>query len=174
MPDQDQEVHKLDVTFEVIEHPRDDNFPHSPNVVSHRGHQLRITAIILDVPEGTQRVKLQADVLVYGPETLSANGYTSSSVKLWGHAPEQAFPVNVDTPFPHPIDILVTKNNNDDHLGEGPYGTFINIAADNIGFEDDAHAAGAAGTADGGEAAPESGSIIIKTGHTFELDFVSE
>jgi hypothetical protein len=173
MSDQEEE-HKLDVDFEVMEYPRDEFFPRMPNIVSHRGHQLRITAIIRDVPEGTTHIGLQADVLVYGAETISEHGHASSSVRLWGHAPERSFPVNEDTLFPHPIDILVTKSLDDDHLGEGPYGTFINITAANTPFVDEAPAEESVGTAEDGEAGSGSGSITVRNGHTFEVDFVSK
>jgi hypothetical protein len=128
--------HKLDVDLEVIEEPEDDFFPspREPNVISHRQHTVKITAVIRDVPEDTQQLTLQAKILTLGKETLGQEGHTSSTVETWGTSDSVTvpYPSELCETLPCKISLIVERSLRDDHLGEGPYRGLVDISTSNI------------------------------------------
>jgi hypothetical protein len=123
---------KLDVDFEVIEEPEDVLFPRLPNVVSHRGHKVKIVAIIRDVPAQPMTISLRARVLVLDRETIGEKEHISRPAKIWGEAKEvtATFPSNDFLSLPFMIEAIVPRSLTDDHLGEGPhYQALVNVTA---------------------------------------------
>ncbi len=134
----DNEEHTLDVNLEVLEEPLDYYFPRQPNVVSHRGHQAKIIVTIHDVPdpEGTKTITLNATVLVFDKERAGNNGHVCSAARIWGTAEKVtvAFPWP-GWPRPYVKEIIVSRGNDDDHLGEGPYYQgLVNVTTSNEAF----------------------------------------
>jgi hypothetical protein len=125
-----EEEHKLDVDFEIIEDPVDEHFPRLPNVVSHRGHKVKILAVIHEVPnpDVATRISLNASVYVFGRETMGRQQHVSSTAHLWGQGREVTIDIPADPQFPVSIPIFVERTLNDDHLGEGPgFQAFANV-----------------------------------------------
>jgi hypothetical protein len=144
---------KLDVDFEIIEEPEDELFPRLPNVVSHRGHSVKIIAIIRSLPEPQEgrTISLRARVLVLDKKTMGAKGHISRPAEIWGEALDEP-PVKITSEefpnLPFSINIIVPKDDKpDDHLGEGPhYQALVNITTstgggDAVGGAEDGTAA---------------------------------
>lgn len=164
-------ANKLDVDFEVIEHPEDVLFPHQPNTVSRRGHRVKLSAIIREVPDNTTRIKFKATILTHGKQTIGENEHLACPVQVWGSAPEKivGFPSEEYPTLPCKIELIVPRTLGDDHLGEGPYQGFANIKTDNLPFNPDEVNKPDSGNGDGAE----SSSIIDPVG-LFSIQFVSK
>lgn len=121
----EREEHELDVDFEVIEDPEDLVFPRLPNVVSHRGHKVKITAVIHDLPhpERTTEITVGARVHVLNNAIMGEKGHVTLPFQLWGIAEDvmATFPSDQYPRLPFKIEIIVPKVPDDDHLGEGPH-----------------------------------------------------
>jgi hypothetical protein len=109
-------------------------FPRLPNVVSHRGHRVKILATIRQVPEPEPEevttVSLKARVLVLAPQTMGENENVSRLAQLWGEAPAvtATFPSIEFPSLPFTIHTIVPRGRGDDHLGEGPdYQALVNV-----------------------------------------------
>lgn len=117
--------HELDVDFEVIEDPEDRIFPRLPNVISHRGHRVKIAAIVRDLPhpERPTEIRLRASVFVLNNAIMGEKGHVAHPFQLWGRAEEMTvpFPSEQHPRLPFEIEIFVPRNDEDDHLGEGPH-----------------------------------------------------
>jgi hypothetical protein len=118
---------ELDVELDVVEQPEQSNFPRSPNVVSHRGHQLRINVTITSAPLDRRFVTLSAIVYAYGPERLGEQGHVSRERNLWGTDLPKTYPIDPDPEkLPQSYSIIVSEDG-DDHLGQGPYDAFVGV-----------------------------------------------
>ena len=122
-----EEDRELDVELDVIEQPEIANFPHRPNVVSHRGHRLLINVTITEVPEDRKFVTIAADVFSYGPERLGEVEHVSRTRTLWGDAIE-VFDIDPEE-LPAKYRIVVSPHPGDEHLGQGPYEAVVTVNA---------------------------------------------
>lgn len=124
--------HELDVDFEIIEDPEDLVFPRLPNVVSHRGHRVKIVATVHDVPhpERITDIKLLASIHVLNSALLNEKGHICHPFQLWGTSEElkATFPSEEYSKLPFKIEAIVSKDASDDHLGQGPdYEAFVEV-----------------------------------------------
>lgn len=121
---------ELDVELDVIElnylgHPIE-NFPRRPNVVSHRGHQIKINVTITQVAADTEYVTIGASVYAYGPERIGEEAHVSRSWSLWGSEPRVTKEIDPND-MPRTFSIVVSMADVDDHLGQGPYGGLVSV-----------------------------------------------
>jgi hypothetical protein len=128
----EQEKHELDVDFEIIEDPEDLVFPRLPNVVSHRGHRVKIIATVHDVPhpDRTTEITLSAFVNVLNNALLNEKGHICHPIQQWGTSKEltATFPSEQYSRLPFKIEAVVSRDAGDDHLGQGPdYEAFVNV-----------------------------------------------
>lgn len=130
---------ELDVDLDVFEQPEQANFPRRPNVVSHRGHKVKFTVTITDVPEDRKWVTISANVFTYGPEHLGEASHASRSRKLWGMEPGKPFEIDPEN-LPARYGVVVSKLGGDEHLGQGPYEAVITVNASTEAPEDPAAA----------------------------------
>ena len=117
---------ELDVDLDVFEFPEQPNFPRLPNVVSRRGHRLKFNIGINEVPEGTKSVTISAKVFAYGPEHLGSEAHSSRSRRLWGSAEPKNCNIDIEN-LPAKCDIVVDEDDEDEHLGQGPYEAVITV-----------------------------------------------
>ena len=115
----------LDFDIDVIEQPETPHFPRRPNIVSRRGHSVRFTVSINDVPENTKFVTISASVFAYGTEHLGPALNVSRKRKLWGRTQGTAFEIDSEE-LPAMLEILVSEDG-DEHLGQGPYEALITV-----------------------------------------------
>lgn len=119
---------ELDVELDVVEQPEQSNFPRLPNVVSHRGHQLRISVNITSVARDRRFVTLAAIVYSYGPERIGEQAHVSRRRNLWGLELPKTYPIDPDPEkLPQMYTIIVSEVNEDEHLGQGPYEAFVGV-----------------------------------------------
>lgn len=133
------EDHILDVDFRIVAvndqgevpvHPR------LPNVVSRRGHALKITAWVRDVPyrdnEFPVTVTLdRAEVSVYRNPDMGEEGDISRRKEFWGRNVEHdTKTIDARDDLPRRLEVTVFQVNHDDHLGQGPdYESAIEVTA---------------------------------------------
>ena len=118
---------ELDVELDVCEEP-EQNFPRRPNIVSHRGHQLRINVTITQVPSDAAFVTIAADVFAFGPERIGQEAHVSRSRKLWGNEPGITFKIDPDpVSLPAKFTLVISEFDGDDHLGQGPYEALVSV-----------------------------------------------
>lgn len=118
--------HSLDVDFVIV--AQDDNgdvpvHPRMPNVVSRRGHKLKIVAVVRDLPDAAipSRVTVHAEVFVLNNAAMGDEGDVSRPFQSWGvSALDGTGEVTSRAQIPFPISVMVSPTNNDDHLGQGP------------------------------------------------------
>lgn len=122
------ETDEIDVDIDVCEQPKHANFPRRPNVVSRRGHRIKLDIGIHELPEGTEWVVISAKVFNYGPEHLGPGAHASRSRKLWGKAGAKAFEIKPEE-LPTTFEIVASKEVVDEHLGQGPYEAVITVTA---------------------------------------------
>jgi hypothetical protein len=127
--------HELDVDFEVMEDPEDLVFPRLPNVVSHRGHRVKITAIVRDLPEPDTETKImfRVTVNVLNSSIIGEKGHISHPFAVWGEKEvEVTFPSDQLSRLPFKVEILVPMELEDEHLGQGPdYQALIDVTTNN-------------------------------------------
>jgi hypothetical protein len=129
----EQEDHELDVDFEIIEDPEDLVFPRLPNVVSHRGHRVKIIATVHDVPQPdrTTDITLSAFVNVLNNALLNEKGHICHPFQQWGTSKDLTvtFPSEQYSRLPFKIETIVSRDAGDDHLGQGPdYEAFVDVS----------------------------------------------
>lgn len=134
----DEHEHELDVDFEVIEDPEDPAFPRLPNVVSHRGHRVLITATVHDLPEpdtdSETTIKFSATVNALESPLMGERGHVSHPFAIWGTKEVEAkYPSQEHQRLPFKVEILVPMIEPvDEHLGQGPdYEALVNVTTDN-------------------------------------------
>jgi len=117
---------KLDVDLDVFEQPEQANFPRRPNIISRRGHAVRLIVTINQVADlGTKFVTISASVFALGPEHLGQASHVSRSRKLWADE-QKGFDIDAaDLPSRHEI---VVERDPDDHLGQGPYEAVVTVS----------------------------------------------
>jgi hypothetical protein len=118
-----------DIELEVIENPRDENFPRLPNIVSHRGHSLRIFVRVqgTEIPHNATAVKIGAEVITYGVNRIGRNRHVFRHSARWGKFDEKPFPLPKRRKLEYTFELVVEKQLGDDHLGEGPYDAFVTV-----------------------------------------------
>lgn len=166
----EREDHELDVDFEIIEDPEDLVFPHPPNVISHRGHSVKIIATVHDLPhpERVTEINMVAMVNVLGNAILNEKGHISKPFQLWGTADPLTvtFPSEKYSRLPFKIEATVTQNPDDDHLGQGPdYEAFAEVKTSSIGLastEEDTGATPSRGAAASPAAPRTEGAYVIR------------
>lgn len=134
----EHEEHELDVDFEIIEDPEDLVFPRLPNMVSHRGHRVKIIATVHDVPhpEMSTDITMLASIQVLNNALLNEKGHICYPFQLWGTSEELkvTFPSEEYSRLPFKIEATVSKDVGDDHLGQGPdYEAFVDITTSSGG-----------------------------------------
>lgn len=121
---------ELDVDFAVVEDPLDMHLPRRPNVVSRRGHKVKITGYIREIKDEVERLNVRAEVFLLGPQALAPGAHTSRRMRLWGDK-EIDVEIPPDANFPFPFEIIVEEKRPDEHLGQGPdYGAIITMRDD--------------------------------------------
>jgi hypothetical protein len=129
MPRANRDVDEPDVELEVVEDPLDPLFPRVPNVVSRRGHRVRINITAFDdelIPANATEVRLDADVITYGPDRLGHNRHLFRHASLWGRETRIVSLAPGHRP-PYSFYIIVPRLLGDDHLGQGPYDSMVAI-----------------------------------------------
>jgi hypothetical protein len=116
----------LDVELDVSEQPEEAKFPRRPNVISHRGHRLKLNVTIADVPPERPFVTITASVFTYGPERIGEEAHVSRSRELWGEERGRTFEIEPAN-LPAKLAIVVPKLGGDDHLGQGPYEAIVTV-----------------------------------------------
>lgn len=121
----DTEVHEFDVDFEIVavnESGEVQTRPRQPNVVSRRGHAVKIIAKIRDIPEteGPTEVTLKADVLVLANAVMGEEGDIARPFQRFGRAADVMATIQSRDNLPYTMEIVVPNTGNDDHLGQGP------------------------------------------------------
>jgi hypothetical protein len=146
----DTEQHKLDADFTLIAVDDQGDVPvhtRPPNVVSRRGHALKIIAQIRDVPneDFPVDVSIIAQVSVLGNPNTGDEGDVSRLSEFWGRSGEPAMgTIFSRDQLPLRLQIIVPKTNEDDHLGQGPdYEATVDITAGPSPFNPEVEAAGA-------------------------------
>jgi hypothetical protein len=124
------DVDEPDVELEVFEEPLDRLFPRIPNVVSRRGHRalkvnIRIKGREL-IPANASAVKLEAEVITFGPERIGANRHVFRHRQTWGTKMEE-IPLRSGHGPNYTFPIVILRSLGDDHLGQGPYDAVITI-----------------------------------------------
>ena len=132
----DSEQHTLDVDFTLVAVNNQGDVPvrpRLPNVVSRRGHAVKIIAQVRDVPDGEfpMDVSITAHVSVLNNPCAGDEGDLSRRFEFWGRSAE---PVIGTIPsrdqLPLRLEIIVPRTNEDDHLGQGPdYNATVTVAA---------------------------------------------
>jgi len=122
------EERELDVALDINEQPEQPNFPHRPNVISHRGHKLLINVTITEVPRDRQFVTIAATIFTYGPEHMGERAHVSRTRTKWGEEPGRVFEINPEN-LPARCEIVVERFGGDDHLGQGPYEAVVTVNA---------------------------------------------
>lgn len=150
----DTETHELDVDFEVVavvggvrgdmEVPVN---PRLPNVVSRRGHKLKIIATIRDVPDptGTTEITMNARVSVLNNAVMGDKGDLSRPFQNWGDAvPDVTMTFEPQDALPYRMEIVIPRTEHDDHLGQGPdYEATVTITSNTVSLATDATVSGA-------------------------------
>jgi hypothetical protein len=165
--------HELDVDFEVIEDPEDLIFPRMPNVVSHRGHGVKIITTIRDVPhpERTTEITLSATVHVLNNAILNEKGHVCHPFQVWGSAEDLTvtFPSEKFTRLPFKVEIRVPMDEDDDHLGQGPdLEAFVDVSTSSTLFastekeEEEENGEGEAAGAESSSTPRTEGSYVIR------------
>lgn len=115
---------ELDVDFEIVENPEDPTFPRLPNVISHRGHRIKIIATVHGVPypEKETDITMSASVHVLGSGLLNEKGHICHFIQPWGRAADVTvtYPSKAYPNLPFKIETIVSRDSGDDHLGQGP------------------------------------------------------
>lgn len=144
----DQEKHELEVGFEIQGVDDKNNEVqvrpglHLPNVVSRRGHRVKIIVSVFDVPDPTMKtiVRLQnATVNVFSDAVVGNKGDLARPSQLWGSnvadvSEVEVNPGDLDPGKPAPtIYIVVQPKGGDDHLGQGPdYEATVDVSSQTI------------------------------------------
>jgi hypothetical protein len=125
----DEVEHRLDVDFELIAVNDQGELPvrpRLPNVVSRRGHALKIITRIHDVPneadEFPVEVTINATVNVLANPIMGGEGDVSRLRQFWGdnaaNPAKKTF--NSRDELNDDITTIVRPPKHDDHLGQGP------------------------------------------------------
>ncbi len=126
-----------DIELEVFEHPIDRLFPRLPNVVSRRGHRaLKIVVRVQGnevIPPEAESVLIEAEVFVYGPDRVGNGRHLFSHRLRWG-AETQPFPLEYEHGPEYEFEVIVPRQLDDDHLGEGPYNATVKLTPQGEGL----------------------------------------
>ena len=130
------DVDEMDVQLEAFEEPLDELFPRLPNVVSHRGHKVKLKITIFQqLPPAATSVRLQAEVLTFGPERIGNNQHVFRHSALWGRLREPFdWPLMEGHAPPYRLYVIVQRQPGDEHLGQGPYEAFVSITPQGEGL----------------------------------------
>ena len=119
-----------DIELEVFEEPLDPRFPRFPNTVSRRGHRaikIRVTVEGTEtIPSTARSVAIVADINSYGNQRMGRNGYFFRHRLLWG-TKTIIFPLPEDHTPTYSFDVVVERQLDDDHIGEGPYEALVSV-----------------------------------------------
>lgn len=138
------EKHELQIDFEIQGVDDDGNEvpvrPRLPNVISRRGHQIKIIGSVYDVPDPTKEtiVRLEdATVNVFSNAVMGAKGDLARPSQEWGTSSEDGEvlikPGDLDPDDPPTVYILVEPNDGDDHLGQGPdYEALVDVSSQTV------------------------------------------
>ena len=173
--EREDEDKELDVDFAVVEVPFDTHLPQPrhPNVVSRRGHKVKITGYVRELKDNdTESLRIRAEVYVLGHPVLSPGAHASRRMKLWGDTGEEdiIFKIPDDADFPLEFEVIVEEKKRDEHLGQGPdYTALVTIHEDTP-----AKLNGENATGDRTQAADDQNKKDEDdTGNKFTINFVS-
>jgi hypothetical protein len=144
-----QETHELQIDFEIqgvdFQGGEVQVRPRQPNVVSRRGHRVKIIGSIYDVPDPTAAtiVRLSdATVDVFSNAVMGEKGDLARPSQQWGTSEQdrevEIRPGDLDPDNPPTVSIIVEPNDGDDHLGQGPdYQATVDVSSQTITFTTD-------------------------------------
>jgi len=125
-----------DIELEVFEEPLDGQFPRLPNVVSRRGHRaLKIVVRVQGdvIPEEADSVLIEAEVFAYGPDRVGNGRHIYRHRLRWG-AKRIPFPLPEEHGSDFEFNVIVERELQDDHLGEGPYDAVVKVTPQGEGL----------------------------------------